>query len=66
MHTQGRSRPIVIPSPACARFDPATKSWEELPPLPEPRSSHDVVVIDNQVIVVGGWALDGKSKSRVG
>jgi hypothetical protein len=48
----------------CARFDPATKSWEELPPLPEPRSSHDVVVIDNQLIVVGGWALDGKSKSK--
>ena len=27
-----------------ARFDPATSKWEALPSLPEPRSSHDVVV----------------------
>ena len=43
----------------CARFDPATMSWEALPPLPQPRSSHDVVVIGDKLIVVGGWALKG-------
>jgi N-acetylneuraminic acid mutarotase len=47
----------------CARFDPATKKWEALPFLPEPRSSHDVVVIGDQLIVVGGWALDGSKQS---
>jgi hypothetical protein len=43
----------------CARFDPETKRWEALPPLPEPRSSHDVVVIGDKLIVVGGWNLKG-------
>jgi hypothetical protein len=43
----------------CARFDPATKTWEPLPSLPEPRSSHDLVVVGDQLIVVGGWNLLG-------
>ena len=41
----------------CARFDPATMRWETLPPLPEPRSSHDVVVVGTKLIVTGGWTL---------
>lgn len=44
-----------------AQFNSTTKQWEQLPPLPEPRSSHDVVVIGNQLIVTGGWALAGKN-----
>ena len=47
----------------CARFDPATKEWEALPPLPEPRSSHDVVVIGGKLIVVGGWTLNGTGQT---
>ncbi len=47
-----------------ARFDPATKTWESLPPLPEPRSSHDVVVVGDQLIVVGGWTLKGSASSQ--
>ncbi len=43
----------------CARFDPATMKWEPLPPLPQPRSSHDVVVIGDKLIVSGGWTLKG-------
>ena len=38
--------------------------WEALPPLPEPRSSHDVVVIGDKLIVVGGWTLKGASPSE--
>jgi hypothetical protein len=45
-----------------ARFDPETKTWEALPPLPEPRSSHDVVVVGDELIVTGGWTLAGGSK----
>jgi N-acetylneuraminic acid mutarotase len=44
-----------------ARFDPATGYWEKLPPLPEPRSSHDAVVLGDQIYVAGGWAMMGKS-----
>jgi N-acetylneuraminic acid mutarotase len=48
----------------CARFDPATMKWEALPPLPAPRSSHDVVAIGNQLIVTGGWTLKGPATTE--
>jgi len=47
----------------CARFNPKTRKWEPLPSLPEPRSSHDVVVIGSKLIVVGGWTLRGDQPS---
>jgi hypothetical protein len=40
-------------------FDPSTKSWSDLPPMPEPRSSHDVAVIGDTLYVVGGWNMLG-------
>ncbi len=42
-----------------ARFDPERGAWEALPPLPAPRSSHDVVVSGNRLVVVGGWNMRG-------
>lgn len=45
-----------------ARYDPATRRWEALAPLPEPRSSHDVVVVGDTLYVVGGWSLSGASR----
>jgi hypothetical protein len=42
-----------------ARFDPASGKWESLPPLPEPRSSHDVVFVGDRLYVLGGWNLKG-------
>jgi len=46
--------------PDVARFDPGTKQWESLPSLPEPRSSHDVVVVGDKLIVVGGWNMNAR------
>jgi hypothetical protein len=43
-------------------FDPATKKWTALAPLPEARSSHDAVVIGDTLYVLGGWTLAGSSK----
>lgn len=40
-----------------ARFNPATKTWENLPALPEPRSSLDAAVVGNILYVVGGWNM---------
>jgi len=40
-------------------FDPATGKWTTLTPLPEPRSSHDAVVVGDTVYVAGGWKLAG-------
>ena len=42
------------------RFDPETGKWESLAKLPEPRSSHDAVVIQDRLYVVGGWRLGGE------
>lgn len=41
------------------RFDTRSHRWERLPALPEPRSSHDAVVVGDRVYVAGGWRLDG-------
>lgn len=45
-----------------ARFHPSKGQWENLPPLPEARSSHDFVVIGDKLIVVGGWNMKGKTQ----
>lgn len=42
-----------------AVFDPASKEWSDLPSMPTARSSHDAVVIDGVLYVVGGWSLEG-------
>ena len=42
-----------------AMYDPETKTWTDLPPLPAPRSTHDAVVLDNRLYVVGGWTMGG-------
>jgi N-acetylneuraminic acid mutarotase len=47
------------------RFDPETKQWEDLPSLPAPRSSHDAVVKDGKLYVVGGWQLTGGTNKPV-
>jgi len=39
------------------RYDPATRAWSPLPALPEPRSSHDAVVVGDTLYVGGGWRL---------
>jgi hypothetical protein len=46
-----------IASAAC--FDPAAGRWIDLPPLPEPRSSHDLVVLGDTLYAVGGWNMLG-------
>ncbi|HEY6565524.1 MAG TPA: hypothetical protein VIY86_13630 [Pirellulaceae bacterium] len=49
---------------AVRRYDPQAGVWEELPALPEPRSSLDAVVLANHLYVVGGWELSGGDESR--
>ncbi len=46
-----------VTSAAC--YDPATNTWSDLPPIPEPRSSHDVAVVGDTLYVVGGWNMLG-------
>lgn len=49
----------------CARFDPKANKWEQLPALPAGRSSHDVVVVGDKLVVVGGWQMQGKGEASV-
>jgi N-acetylneuraminic acid mutarotase len=48
-------------SVAC--YDPHLNQWQELPPLPEPRSSFDAAVLGEAIYVVGGWQLRGEEES---
>jgi len=48
---------------SCQRFDPATRQWEDLPALPEPRSSHDLVAVGNLIIITGGWRMMGAKQT---
>ncbi|OJW09415.1 MAG: galactose oxidase [Planctomycetales bacterium 71-10] len=45
-----------------SRFDPEAKTWTALAPLPEPRSTHDAVVIGRTVYAVGGWDMKGATE----
>jgi N-acetylneuraminic acid mutarotase len=47
-----------------ARFDPKSKTWTDLPPLPSPRSTHDAVVVGDKIYVVGGWSMHGGDSSN--
>jgi N-acetylneuraminic acid mutarotase len=42
-----------------ARFDPETRAWSEMPPLPRPRSTHDAAVEGDHLYVIGGWHMKG-------
>jgi N-acetylneuraminic acid mutarotase len=48
-----------------ARYDPKTSKWEPLPPLPAGRSSHDVVIAGDKLVVVGGWQSRGRGVNQV-
>jgi N-acetylneuraminic acid mutarotase len=45
------------------RFSAQSKKWEDIPALPAPRSSHDAVVLENKLYVLGGWELSGSTKT---
>jgi hypothetical protein len=46
-----------------ACFSTSSRSWQALPPLPSPRSSHDLAIAANHLIVTGGWHMRGAESS---
>ena len=42
-----------------ARMKPGSLTWEDLPSLPEARSSHDAAIVGDTLFVVGGWNMTG-------
>jgi N-acetylneuraminic acid mutarotase len=55
----------LVSSDSVLRFDTISKRWESLPSLPEPRSSHDAVVLGDRLYVGGGWQLSGGTNAPV-
>ena len=51
-------------TPECAVFDPKAGQWAKFTPLPDGRSSHDVVVVGSKLVVVGGWAMRSGDKEN--
>ncbi len=51
--------------PDFARFDPETKTWTDLAPMPIARSTHDAVVVGRKVFAVGGWTMKGATEKAV-
>ncbi|TWT97730.1 N-acetylneuraminate epimerase [Botrimarina colliarenosi] len=47
-----------------AAYDPASETWTDMPPLPAGRSSHNAVVVDGTLYVVGGWRLTGDNQGE--
>ena len=48
-----------------ARYQPSTGTWESLPSLPAPRSSHDAARLGDVIYVAGGWNMQGGSQNAV-
>lgn len=44
----------------CSFYDVQAGKWKPLPPLPRPRSSHDVAVVGDTLYVIGGWQMKGR------
>lgn len=47
----------------CAAYDVARKKWEALPDMPAGRSSFDAAVVNDTIVVVGGWKMGGVAQS---
>jgi len=62
MNTQAQDQNIRSQT-EFASYDPATKEWTQLTPLPEARSSHDAALIGDTLYVVGGWNMEGGGKN---
>lgn len=50
---------------SAARYDIKAGQWEDLPDMPEGRSSHDAVVLNDVLYVAGGWQMNGAGKESV-
>jgi YHS domain-containing protein len=46
-------------------FDPKTMKWSSAPSLPSGRSSHDVTIAGEKLVVVGGWEMKGPDEKPV-
>ncbi len=56
---------VLHSSASFARYVADEDRWEPLPDLPAGRSSHDAVVHDRVLYVVGGWTMRGPDEDSV-
>mgnify|MGYP000005617627 FL=1 len=48
-----------------SRYSLEKKQWEAFKPLPQPRSSHDVILNNGRLFTIGGWDMQGDSGGQV-
>lgn len=60
---EGESHQLFSQSQVVA-FETNSRQWSPLPSLPQGRSSHDAIVLDDRLYVVGGWAMDGPDSTQ--
>ncbi len=58
-HNEKGAKNDLYSTNEAASLDLASRTWQPLPPLPEPRSSHDAIIFNGKVYVGGGWLLSG-------
>ncbi|MBI1311548.1 hypothetical protein GC176_09600 [bacterium] len=64
LNTEGEEQNLQSQA-TVARFNLQTQKWQELPSIPEPRSSHDAAVVSGVLYAAGGWNMPGAGKDRV-
>jgi len=47
-----------------AVYDSTKRSWNQLEPMPNGRSSFDSVIVNGVIYVIGGWEMNGKNGTR--
>lgn len=55
----------LVSTDGVLRFDLSRRRWERFAQLPEPRSSHDAVVVGDRLYVGGGWSMRGGTNAPV-
>lgn len=61
---EGAEKEQLVSLDSAALFHPVEQRWESLPPLPAARSSHDSIIVDHTLYVLGGWRLNGPRKGQ--
>ena len=62
MNAEGEEHDLHSQSTVAA-YDPKTKKWSALPPMPEPRSSFDAVAVGTTIYIAGGWNMNGEKQT---
>lgn len=53
------------PTARCSVYEPASNTWHEMPPMPEPRQSHQLALAGGRIYVISGEPANNDPRSNV-